>query len=192
MANKGFGKEYGKNPGKAMWSTKQWFHCGRTAIVDRCVASVHLARGFAENDMCMIGNVTSGHSKFPRQWLFSKAKARGQRASCTSILKVENHGWEQLAAVDCDKQPMCMLGTARTTAMDLTLTRNCSILLADGTSSVQLRTKGPWSSGTSILLLDGWNAEAHKEGLRVSLQPGPEPALLFPPRQRCATKEPAL
>jgi hypothetical protein len=29
-------------------------------IVDSGVASVYLARGFAENDMCVIENVTSG------------------------------------------------------------------------------------------------------------------------------------
>jgi hypothetical protein len=118
MAIMDFWEEYGKNPAKAMWCTKQWFNSGSTAIVDSGVASVHLARGFAENDMCMIENVTSGHSNFPRQWLLSKAKARGQRACCTFILKVGNHRcWELLDVVDCDMQPMCVLGIAGTTAI---------------------------------------------------------------------------
>jgi hypothetical protein len=67
VANTDFWEEYGKNHAKTMWFTKQWFNSRRTAIVDSGVASVHLARGFAENGMCMIGSVTSGHSKFPRQ-----------------------------------------------------------------------------------------------------------------------------
>jgi hypothetical protein len=107
---------------KAMRLTRQWFKSARTLIVDSGVASAHIARGFAQNGMCMIWNVTSGQSKFPRQWLISKAKARGQRG---------NHGWELLAALDCDKQPMCLLGTAGTTAMDETLTRNYSGHLHD-------------------------------------------------------------
>jgi hypothetical protein len=75
-----------------MWCTKQWLNSGRTAIVDSGAASIHFARGFAENDMFMIENVTRGRSKLLRQWLLSKAKARGQRASCTYTLKVGNHG----------------------------------------------------------------------------------------------------
>jgi hypothetical protein len=55
-----------------------------------------------------------------------------------------------------------------------------------------LCTKGPWSSGTSILLLDEWSGEAHEEGVHVSLQPGQKPGLLCLPRQRCAAKEPTL
>jgi hypothetical protein len=92
--------------------------------------------------MYMIGNVKSGHSKFPRKWLLSKAKKRGQRASCTS--KVGNHEWELLAAVNRDKQRMCLLGNGITTAIGETLTRNYSILRADGTSSVQQRTLEQW------------------------------------------------
>jgi hypothetical protein len=52
MANTNFWKEYGKIPAKAMWYIKHWFNnSGRTAILDSGVAGVHLARGFAENDM---------------------------------------------------------------------------------------------------------------------------------------------
>jgi hypothetical protein len=102
----------------------------------------------------MIENVTSGHSKFPRQWLRSKAKARGQRASCTSILKVGNHGWDLFAALDCDKQPMCLLGSAGTTAMSQSLTRNYSVLLADGTSRVHQRTFEQWDIHTTDRWMD--------------------------------------
>jgi hypothetical protein len=144
MANKELCNEYGKNPAKAMRCTKQWLNSGRTAIVDSGFASVNLARGLAENGMYMIGNVRTGHSKFPRKWLLSKAKKRGQRASCTSTLKVGNHEWDLLATVDRDKQPMCLLGTAGTTAMGETLIRDYSILRADGTSSVQQRTLQQW------------------------------------------------
>jgi hypothetical protein len=38
--------------------------------------------------------------------------------------------------------------------------------------------------------MDGWNGEAHEEGLHVYLQPGSEPGLLCPPCQRCGAKEP--
>jgi hypothetical protein len=79
-----------------------------------------------------------------RKWLLSKAKKRGQRASCTSTLKVGNHEWELLAAVDRNRQPMCLLGATGTTAMGETLTRNYSILRADGTRSVQQRTLEQW------------------------------------------------
>jgi hypothetical protein len=144
MAKKELCNEYNKDPAKAMRCTKQWFNTGRAAIVDIFFASMTLARGLADNGMYMIGKVKTGHSKFPRKWLLSKAKMRGQRASCTSTLKVGNHEWELLAAVDCNKQPMCLLGTAGTTAMGDTLTRNYSTLRADGTSSVQQRTLEQW------------------------------------------------
>jgi hypothetical protein len=144
MANKEFCNECGKNHAKPMRSTKQWYNSGRTAIAGSGFASVNLARGFAENGMYTIGNVKSCHSKLPRKWFLSKAKKRGQRVSCTSTLKVGNHKWELLRAVDHDKQLMGLLGIAGTTAMGERLTRNYSILRADGTSSVQQRTLEQW------------------------------------------------
>jgi hypothetical protein len=63
-----------------MSCTKQWFNTGRPAIVDSGLVRGHLARGFAENGMYVIGTLQSGHSKFPRHRLLSKAKERGQHA----------------------------------------------------------------------------------------------------------------
>jgi hypothetical protein len=83
MTHGEFCKDYGKNPAEAMQCKKQWFNSVRTAI-DNESASVHLASGFAEHGMYKkSGNVKNRHSKFPRQWLRSKATERGQCASCT-------------------------------------------------------------------------------------------------------------
>jgi hypothetical protein len=123
MAEKEFCKDFRKNPAKAMRCTMPWFNSGRTVIADSGFASVQLAKELAENGLYMIGNVKTGHSKYPRQWLLSKVKTRGERASCKSTMKVGNQEWELLAAADCDKQPMCLLGTAGTTAMGETLVR---------------------------------------------------------------------
>jgi hypothetical protein len=145
MAHNEFCKDYGNNPAKAMRCTKHWLNSGRAAIVDSGFASVHLARGFAEHGMTFDDwQCHNGHSKFPRHWLRSKAKERGHRTSCTSKLKVWNHEWELLAAVDCDKQPMSLFGNVGTTAMGTTLARNYYILRADGTRNVPQRAFEKW------------------------------------------------
>jgi hypothetical protein len=52
-----------------------------------------------------------------------------------------------------------------------------------------------WPEDHVVLQLgsvDGWNGEAHEEGLHVYMQPGPEPGLLCHPCQRCGAKEPTF
>lgn len=128
-----------------MRCTKPWFNSGRTVVVDSGFASAKLAKALARHGMFMIGNVKSGHASFPKKWLLERAKERGQRVSCsTSTFTVDGADWSLLAAADCDKQPMALLGTTGTTTMGETLVRRYSVLRGDGTSDVVNMSLEQW------------------------------------------------
>ena len=64
--------------------------------------------------MFIIGNVKTAHTGFPKQWLNSKVSQRGERACTMHFFTVNGQQWGVLAAIDKDKQPMSLIGTAGT------------------------------------------------------------------------------
>eukprot|EP00873_Tetraselmis_striata_P044287 jgi/Tetstr1/464551/TSEL_009308.t1 len=115
MASKEFIPEWGKNPAKCIRCVKPWFGSGRCVIADSGFASVKCAQGLAEHGLFMIGNVKTGSAGFPKQFLLSNLKERGDRVCLTSSIKTNSgQEWSLLAAGDRDKQPMSLLGTAGT------------------------------------------------------------------------------
>ena len=103
MANKDFVIEVGKGPAVALRCTRPWHGSGRCVIVDSAFASMKCVKGFAERGMFIIGNVKQGHSDYPKEYLLSLVKQRGQRASCvTTITTDSGETWEVLAAAGMD------------------------------------------------------------------------------------------
>ena len=134
MKHKEFVADAGKNPAKAMRCVKPWFGSGRCVILDSGFACVVCALCLRDKGMHMIGNVKTGHKKFPKEWLLSQVPARGDRATCTAIA-VSPGGLRVhlLAAADRDKQPMALLGTVGTSLEGQTLFRVFTTIRADGT-----------------------------------------------------------
>ena len=145
MKDKEFVKDFGKAPAKALRCVKPWFNTGRLVILDAGFASVKCAQGMAEHGLFMIGNVKTGHAAFPKKWLLSQVNKRHDRASATtSIPTSDGHVWSLLAAVDMDKQPMALLGTAGTTTMGEAMVRRYTTTRADGLQGFIDRTLEQW------------------------------------------------
>ena len=75
---------------------------------------------------------------FPNGWLNSQVTERGERACATHAFTVNGQQWEALAALDKDKQPLSLIGTAGTTNVGKTLVRNFT--LRHSNSDWQTRT----------------------------------------------------
>ena len=138
MESKEFVAEFGKNPAKAMRCAKNWFRSGRLVLVDAGFASVELAMGLAEYGLFMIGNVKTAHAGFPKDWLLSQVKERGDRATCTAEVRLpDGSSLSLLAAADKDKQPMALLGSAGCSSEGQAKIRHFTTIRADGTYFVR-------------------------------------------------------
>ena len=138
MESKEFVAEFGKNPAKALRCVKNWFHSGRLVLVDSGFASVELAMGLAEHGLLHIGNVKTAHTGFPKDWLLSQVKERGDRAICTAEVKLKDGSTlALLATADRDKQPMALLGSAGCTSEGRPKIRRFTTIRVDGTYFVR-------------------------------------------------------
>ena len=89
----------------------------------------------------MIGNVKSGSSKFPKQWLLDNVPRRGDRCHATAAsISPNGNTVSMLASADQDKQPMCLLGTAGTSCDGATLHRKFTTIRADGSYATREAT----------------------------------------------------
>eukprot|EP00873_Tetraselmis_striata_P009895 jgi/Tetstr1/430159/TSEL_019991.t1 len=145
MASKEFIPEWGKNPAKCIRGVKPWFGSGRCVIADSGFASVKCTQGLAEHGLFMIGNVKTGSAGFPKLFLLSNLKERGDRVCLTSSIKTSSgQEWSLLAAGDRDKQPMSLLGTAGTSNMGDAMQRAYGVLKADGSFEVRKLILEQW------------------------------------------------
>ena len=80
----------------------------------------------------MAGNVKTAHTGFPKGWLNSQVTERDERACATHAFTVNGQQWEALAALNKDKQPMSLIGTAGTTNMGKTLVQNFTVRHSNG------------------------------------------------------------
>jgi hypothetical protein len=138
MDTKEFNDIVGKNAAKAMRCTKPWFRTGRTVITDSGFTSMPLVKELYDNGMFVVGNVKTAHKEFPKEWLLSNAKKRGDRAVCSADIKTRaGRDINLLAAADMDKQPMALLASAGTSTDGKTITRKFTVIRSDGTYSVR-------------------------------------------------------
>ena len=138
MENKEYIKPHGKNPAKAMRCTKPWHGSGRTVILDSGFMSVECATGLYDLGLFSIGNVKTASKGFPKDWLLSQVKQRGDEATATAEVKSRRGTTVHLlATADRDKQPMTLLGTAGTSNRGKTLHRRFTTIRADGTYNVR-------------------------------------------------------
>ena len=124
MAEKEHVNELGAGTAIALRLTAPWVHSGRIVILDSGFASLKTAIALAEVGLYMIGNVKTAHSGFPKKWLNSQVSQRGDRACATHSFTMHGRQMDVLAAIDKDKQPMSLIGTAGTTSMGTTLERH--------------------------------------------------------------------
>lgn len=146
MNDKEFVREYGKNPSKCIRCVNPWFGSGRVVIEDSGFALVPCAKGLAEHGLFMIGNVNGASTGFPKAWLRSQLKERGDRACASSNIKLGNGDeWSLLVAADIDNPPMCLLGTTGTTNMGEDHVKPYNVLKADGSTEVRKAVLTQWS-----------------------------------------------
>ena len=132
MADKKHVRELGAGTAAALRLTAPWAHTGRIVILDSAFASLKAAKALAGAGLYMVGNVKTAHTGFPKGWLNSQVTERGERACATHAFTVNGQQWEALAALDKDKQPMSLIGTAGTTNMGKTLVRNFTVRHSNG------------------------------------------------------------
>ena len=132
MADKEYVKDLGAGAATAMRLTSPWRKSGQIVILDSAFASMKAAKALAGVGLFMIGNVKTAHTGFPKQWLNSKVSQRGERACAMHSFTVNGQQWGVLAAIDKDKQPMSLIGTAGTTNMGNTLTRHFTVRYSNG------------------------------------------------------------
>jgi hypothetical protein len=138
MEKKEFNDIAGKNAAKAMRCTKPWFRSGRTVITDSGFTSMPLVKELFDHGLFVVGNVKTAHKEFPKEWLLSIAKKRGDRAVCSTTIKTRaGRDINLLAAADMDKQPMALLASAGTSTDGKTITRKFTTIRSDGTYSVR-------------------------------------------------------
>ena len=114
MREKEFVTEYGAGCATMLRCTKPWHGSGRLALGDSACASFKTATAMAERGMYFIGNVKTAHRRFPKKWLSSQCKERGQRAFASTEFHVGGDKWRCWASIDMDKQPMSLISTAAT------------------------------------------------------------------------------
>ena len=144
MAEKEHVHELGAGTAIALRLTAPWAHSGRIVILDSGFASLKAAKALAEVGLYMIGNVKTAHSGFPKQWLNSQVSQRGDRACATHFITVHGRQMEVLAAIDKDKQPMSLIGTAGTTNMGTTLVRHFTVRHSNGEWQARTATLEQW------------------------------------------------
>ena len=141
MKDKDFCRTAGKNPAKALRCTRNWFGSGRLVVLDSGFASVKCALHLHDHGLFMIGNVKTGTTGFPKDWLLSQVPSRGDRAvASATVTSPAGNQVDLLAAADRDRQPMALLGTAGTSLEGRTLTRHFTTIRADGTYNVREAT----------------------------------------------------
>jgi hypothetical protein len=145
MAHKPWAVEYGAGTATALRLTEPWKGTRRTVILDSAFASLKSAQQLTAHGLYMIGNVKTAHKGFPKAWLNSQVTTRGQRASAThTYVGPGGVTMEVLAAIDKDKQPMSLIGTAGSTSTGKTLTRNFTVRKATGEYFVRQAILEQW------------------------------------------------
>jgi hypothetical protein len=145
MQHKQWAAEFGAGTATALRLTEAWRGTRRTVILDSAFASLKTAQQLAAHGLYMIGNVKTAHRGYPKSWLNSQVSTRGQRASAThSYVAPGGATVEVLAAIDRDKQPMSLIGTAGSTSMGRTLTRRFTVRKATGEYFVREANLEQW------------------------------------------------
>eukprot|EP00731_Ephydatia_muelleri_P014420 Em0008g140a len=144
MAEKEHVNELGAGTAIALRLTAPWVHSGRIVILDSGFASLKTAIALAEVGLYMIGNVKTAHSGFPKKWLNSQVSQRGDRACATHSFTMHGRQMDVLAAIDKDKQPMSLIGTAGTTSMGTTLERHFTVRHSSGKWQTRTATLEQW------------------------------------------------
>jgi hypothetical protein len=144
MASKEWVQELGSGAAIAMRMTKPWANSSRVVILDSAFASLKAAKALAGVGLFIIGNVKTAHTGYPKAWLNAQVTVREDRACASHTFEVNGKEWVAVAAIDKDKQPMSLIGTAGTTNMGIELVRNFTVKRSNGDWCVRTATLAQW------------------------------------------------
>jgi hypothetical protein len=144
MAKHKYVTELGSGAAIAMRMTFAWHRTKRIVLLDSAFASLKAAQALAGVGLFCIGNVKTAHKGYPKAWLQAQVNVREDRASAVTTFIVNGRTWEVLAAIDKDKQPMSLIGTAGTTRMGKELLRHFTVKRSNGEWDVRSASLKQW------------------------------------------------